>query len=141
MPEWSPLFLEVLAETSNVSAACRAVNVGRTTAYDHRNSNPGFAAAWDEAVETGTDALELEARRRAMSGCEKPVYQGGQLVGMVKEYSDTLMIVLLKAHRPEKYRERSQVEHSGSIPIRYVNDWRTNQEPPDSSPAAQDAPP
>ena len=120
MPEWAPLFLEILSDTSNVSEACRSVGIGRTTAYEHYHAEPDFAAAWDEAVETGTDALELEARRRAKDGIEKPVYQGGELVGTVREYSDTLMIVLLKAHRPEKFRERSQVDLSGGLRINHT---------------------
>ena len=60
------------------------------------------------------DDLELEARRRAVEGTERPVfYQGGE-VGYVREYSDTLLIFLLKAHRPNKFRER--VEHEHKVP-------------------------
>jgi hypothetical protein len=36
----------------------------------------------------------------------------GMLVGYTQEYSDLLLITLLKAHLPEKYRER--VEQSGT---------------------------
>jgi hypothetical protein len=31
--------------------------------------------------------------------------------------SDTLAIFLLKAHRPEKYRERYDVKHSGALTL------------------------
>jgi len=42
----------------------------------------------------------------------------GQLVpATVKEYSDPLAIFLLKAHRPDKYRERSDVNVTGQIDI------------------------
>lgn len=42
----------------------------------------------------------------------------GQLVPVtVKEYSDQLAIFLLKAHRPDKYRERSDVNITGQIDI------------------------
>jgi hypothetical protein len=58
------------------------------------------------------DQLEQEARRRAHDGVRKPVYQGGKRVGYIQEYSDTLLIFLLKGLRPEKYRER--FEHSGA---------------------------
>ena len=54
----------------------------------------------------GTDALEDEALRRAFHGSERPVFQGKELVGYVRDYSDTLLIFMLKARRPEKYRER-----------------------------------
>ncbi len=55
----------------------------------------------------------LEAVRRAVEGTEKPVYQQGRLVGHVQEYSDTLLIFLLKGRRPEKYGEKLRQEISG----------------------------
>lgn len=42
----------------------------------------------------------------------------GRLVpSTVKEYSDQLAMFMLKAHRPDKYRERSDVNVTGSIDI------------------------
>lgn len=38
---------------------------------------------------------------------------GRPIVATVKEYSDTLAIFLLKAHAPDKYRERTSAEISG----------------------------
>jgi hypothetical protein len=31
------------------------------------------------------------------------------------EYSDTLLVMLLKVHLPERYRERQQIEHAGKV--------------------------
>lgn len=78
------------------------------------------------ALETAAEVLEQEAWRRAVTGTLKPVYQGGEQVGTVREYSNTLMIFLLKGANPEKYRERVQQQHSGEVTVRvaYVNDWR-----------------
>ena len=42
------------------------------------------------------DALEAEARRRAVEGVRKPVFYQGVICGWVGEYSDTLLIFLLK---------------------------------------------
>lgn len=42
---------------------------------------------------------------------------GNPIPETVKEYSDTLAIFLLKAHNPDKYRENSKVELSGSVDI------------------------
>jgi hypothetical protein len=36
---------------------------------------------------------------------------------MIRKYSPQLLITLLKARMPEKYRERTQVEHTGSIDV------------------------
>jgi hypothetical protein len=133
MREWVPRFLDALASSPNVSAAARLAGIDRKTAYNWREQSSEFAEAWDDAIETSTDYLEAEARRRAFEGCDEPVFYQGEECGAIRKYSDTLMIVLLKAHRPEKYRERSQVEHVGSVPVRYVNDWRATQTSPEST--------
>jgi hypothetical protein len=63
------------------------------------------------AVERGTDLIEDEARRRAVEGTDKPVFQQGECVGFIREYSDTLMQMVLGGRR-SAYRKTS-VEMSG----------------------------
>jgi hypothetical protein len=111
-------FLEALAQTGNVSAAAKAAGVGRQYAYERRAADPELAAAWDEALDVATDALEREARRRALEGCERPVFYKGDECGRIREYSDTLMIFLLKAHRPQKFRDNVDINHSGDLDIK-----------------------
>ncbi len=115
-------FLERLAETGNVTRACELAGVGRARAYALREEDEAFAAAWAEAEEIAADALELEARRRAMEGVARPVVSAGKLVKddtgaplILREYSDRLMEILLRAHRPSKFRETALVEHVGKI--------------------------
>lgn len=108
-------FLEALAATCNVSKACRLSRVARNSVYDWRDHDPVFAAQWAEALDRGGEVLEDEAVRRAKDGLRKPVYQGGKLVGHVREYSDTLLIFLLKGAKPNKYGER--VEHRGKLAL------------------------
>lgn len=120
-------FLAELAKRGNVSEACRAAEVPRSTAYQWKAADEAFAAAWNEALEVACDAMEGEAWRRAVEGTEEPVYgrvgkdKDGQ-IGTVRKYSDTLMVKLLQAHRPEKYRERQDVQHSGGVTVRVVYD-------------------
>jgi hypothetical protein len=38
-------------------------------------------------------------------------WRSAVLENLVREYSDVLLIFLLKAHRPEKYRERLTLDH------------------------------
>ena len=109
------LFLEVLTETANVVYACKQARLSRRTVYNWRNTEAEFLKAWDEAVELGIDALEDEALRRGQQGFDKPVFHQGKQCGKVREYSDTLLIFMLKARRPEKFKERSQIDHK--IPI------------------------
>lgn len=75
-----------------------------------------------EALDDAVDDMELEAKRRAFKGTLKPVYQGGEKVGEIREYSDTLAIFLLKAHRPEKYRERHEVRHQGGTTVQIIEE-------------------
>lgn len=122
--EWRPKFVATLAECGNITHAADMAGIDRSTAYRARERNSRFAAEWDEAMEEATDALEKEARRRAVEGVSEPIFYQGQEVGTVQRYSDTLLIFLLKAHRPEKYRERYDVTTGGEkleIVIRYAD--------------------
>lgn len=110
-------FLGILAETGNVSEACKKIPIGRRTVYEWREGLEDFAAAWDDAIETYTEALEAEADRRAHAGTERGIYYQGKRIDTVKEYSDTLLIFRLKALRPEKYRERLDAKVSGDVTV------------------------
>jgi hypothetical protein len=113
-----PTFLKALEQSGNVSAAAAACGIHRTTAYLQRKTDREFAREWDEALEVACDSLEHEARRRALEGCDEPVFYEGSVCGHVRKYSDTLMIFLLKAHRPHKFRDNVAVSHSGDVTIR-----------------------
>lgn len=90
--DWVPVFIKQLAVNGNVRNACEKSGVARQTAYDRKDKDPEFARAWQEAVEMACDTLEEAAFNRA------------------KNYSDTLMIFLLKSHRPDKYREKRETK-------------------------------
>lgn len=121
---WQPVFLKWLRRKGNVTGACDKAKIDRKWAYTVRKQDPDFAAAWDEALDEATERLELEAHRRAHDGTTEPVFYQGEMVGSVRKYSDTLLIFLLKAHKPEKYRDSFKIEHSGKdggpIPIALV---------------------
>ena len=111
-------FLRALAETGIVSAAVEIAGTSRTRVYELRKRNPGFAAAWGEAEERAADALEAEAWRRAVAGVPEPIVSAGKVVRdddgrpiAIRRYSDALMIALLKARRPERFKDRAVVEH------------------------------
>lgn len=124
---WREPFLATLRQTGNVSESARTAGVGRTFVYAERERDEAFAALWDDAVEDGMDTLEAEARRRGLEGWDEPVFgrvgkdEDGR-VGTVRKYSDTLLIFMLKGGRPEKYRERSDVRHSGKIDLGKLSD-------------------
>jgi hypothetical protein len=91
----------------------------RTRVYELRKTDAVFAGAWEEAEETAADRLEEEARRRAVEGVQEPLVSAGKIVRdddgqpiAIRRYSDTLLIALLKAHRPEKFRDQKLI-HAG----------------------------
>ncbi len=103
-------FLAAFRNTGNVRLACEAANVGRSSHYRWLNRDPAYREAFAVAKEEVADLLEAEAYRRAVEGVEKPVgWYKGKPGGYVREYSDTLLIFLLKGLRPEKYGDRVEV--------------------------------
>ncbi|QXN72395.1 terminase small subunit [Rhodobacter phage RcSimone-Hastad] len=104
------IFIRTLAQTGIVGRSATAAGWPRGYAYTVRQEDPEFAKLWDQAVEFSTDALEEAARVRAVDGISKPVYQQKELVGYVTEYSDTLLIQLLKAKRPNEFRENVSLQ-------------------------------
>lgn len=100
-------FLDAFAMMGNISAAARAAGIDRSTYHYWVEHDEQFALSVNIANTEATERLEAEAWERATAGSFKPVYQGGALVGHVMEKSDTLLIFLLKARAPGKYRERS----------------------------------
>jgi hypothetical protein len=126
-------FLTALERFGNVTRACRFARISRETAYNWREADKPFASAWRHALDDAADRLEQEAWRRAVTGTKKPVYQGGDLVGHIQEYSDTLLIFLMKAANPGKYRETVKHETSGELRLVFTNDWRSAPGAPGSS--------
>lgn len=96
-------FLDRLRTHSNVTQAAEEVSISTVSLYALKKRDAAFAAAWDDAIKEGSNCLENEAKRRAM-GYEEDVYKKGEYVGKVKKYSDLLLLALLNAHWPEKYR-------------------------------------
>jgi len=116
-PKKRARFLEALAETCHVSKSCEITQISRQTAYRWRKDDVEFAAQWSNALEMGSDLLEEEAIRRAKDGVRRPVFQGGLLVGHIREYSDTLLIFLLKGAKPGKYGDRTVLAGDRKNPL------------------------
>ena len=114
-------FIAVLSESCNVSEAARAAGIGRQTAYEWRAADPSFAAEWEEAEQYAADRLEREAWRRAVEGTQKPVFHKGEVCGFISEYSDRMLEILLKGHKPEKFTERFKTENTGTMTVVAVN--------------------
>jgi hypothetical protein len=137
-PRWVKGFLAALAQSGNIRLSCEAASISRVRAYELRGTDETFAAAWQSALDEAADVLEQEARRRAVEGVQRLKFDRGALITIPlrdaegaplldadgnpmttpyveHEYSDTLLIFLMKGANPEKYRDRSEVKHSGAI--------------------------
>lgn len=82
-------FLDELALGQSVSAAARAAGGTPSNFRSWRRSDPDFDRDCEDAIEEGTDFLEDVATERAL------------------KKSDPLMMMMLKARRPEKYDRNS----------------------------------
>ena len=112
---WKRIFLAALADKANVASAAGIAGITKANVYQARNADEQFSLDWDEALEKGIAALEDAARGRALEGLLEPVYHQGEVVGHVRKFDTTLTIFLLKAHRPEIYRDRVDMHHSGEV--------------------------
>lgn len=87
--------LNVIARTRNVSAACKAAGVSRSTYYVRLESDPEFRKRHDEAMWSVVEKVESAAFKSALKGSERQQQ------------------FLLKAWKPEIYNVPARVQHSG----------------------------
>lgn len=107
-------FLETLAQSGKVAFSARAAGFkDAMQLYHYRRDHEEFAKAWAEAENVAADLLVDEAHRRAVEGIDVPVHYKGEVVGYTKEYSDQLLMCLLRAKRPDQFGNNVQV--SGAI--------------------------
>jgi hypothetical protein len=129
---WRRPFLEALAQIPNVSRAARIAGISRQWACECRTNDPSFAAEWEEALEQGIESLEEKAWERAKGeGIQfkfnpktgKPLLhpETGQPY-YEHVASDAMATLLLKAHRPEKYKDRSAVDVNATVAVKPAHD-------------------
>ena len=90
-------FIFALSRCGSVACAARAVGMSPRSAYALVEA-PGadsFAAAWDRAVDEGTERVRSDAFQRALGGVFVPVFRRGKLVRVEHRQSDALAIALL----------------------------------------------
>ena len=112
-------FIGVLADTGSVTQAALEFNMSATSCYRLRRSVDGraFAAAWDAAVQTASLRLVDLAFERAVNGSPEPVFdREGNRVGQRIRYNDRLLMFLLRAHQPDRYRMPGQAANPPALP-------------------------
>lgn len=96
-------YLRAIGAVGTLTAGCKAAKVSPNTVYKWREHDEEFTFREQQARESCADELEASVIRRA------------------KGRSDVLAMFMLKAMRPEKYRENRSIEVSGpnGNPIQY----------------------
>jgi hypothetical protein len=143
-------FLKAYGEHGVVKYACKFAGISRQTYKNWRDNDKEFQAQLPDVKEDAHDTLEFAAYTQAVDGVDEPAISMGQVVYeyepeldengeqvydnrgkpvmkrgnmvTIKKYSPQVLITLLKANMPEKYRERTQMELSGSIDVTGARD-------------------
>lgn len=133
-------FLAAFAITGIITRASEASGVTRQRHSEWMKSDPAYAELFAEAKEVAIEELEAEVRRRAKDGVQRLKFYQGELIriplvdGYGKQvsdndgqpimvpyvehdYSDTLLMFMLKALRPDVYRERVESKVTGSLKV------------------------
>lgn len=98
---WTPVrmaaFVDALAATGCVEAACAHLGMAKSGLYEARRRNPLFALAWEDALIDGAlPRLADELLSHAFKGSVERYYRDGEMVGE-KHFTDTrLGLALLK---------------------------------------------
>jgi len=132
--------IQCLRQYGNPTRAAQAAGITRSLAYRWRSLYPGFAKVWTMAMNMAIDDLETEARRRAFEGVLKPAgWYKGKAGGKVREYSDLLLMFLLKAYRPDKFKDRIEASGAGVLGVKVqITDY--SHATPETGPGAPQIP-
>jgi hypothetical protein len=116
------------ATHGHLRLACEQSDVPRSTHLHWLQDDPEYAAAFTQADEEATERLIEEVHRRGFLGWEEPVtYQGGfcyeKLANgrkkqvAIRKFDSNLAMFLLKAKRPEQFRDtwKGEIRHSGAV--------------------------
>jgi hypothetical protein len=96
---WTPfarrLFLEMLAETGRITAACDACGLSKQSAEALRARDSLFAAGWDAACELARMLLADALYERAIEGVTETIERDGQVIATKHRHDSRLSIAVL----------------------------------------------
>ena len=97
--DWSKAILDASSKIGSVTPAATAAGVTRQAVYMRNERDPKFRARYKEALAESTERMEAIAVVRATQQATP---------------SDILLMFLLKGRKPEVYRERHDIQHTGA---------------------------
>jgi hypothetical protein len=97
-------FLAAYRETASLRAAAEAVGVEEARHHQWLQHDAAYREAFASVQNEVVDNLQDQALERAVAGWVEPVFYRGRQCGTIRHYSDRLLMLMLKASKPEKYR-------------------------------------
>jgi hypothetical protein len=132
-------FLAAFAVTGNIGRAAAAAGIDRSTHHRWMREDSAYAESFKQATEEAAGVVEDIAVQRATEGLDEPIIYQGELVYKrdpetgaverdpdtlapipltIRRRSDTVLLAVLKAWKPDKYRENhhidADVRHTGA---------------------------
>jgi hypothetical protein len=114
-PELREAVLECVARGDTIRSTCEQLRISMSSLQRLRRGDTDFEARFAEAWDIGADVLEDAAQNRAL-GWRKQTYERDRKTGEMvlkkeeTQASDYLLGLLLKARRPERFRETARIE-------------------------------
>lgn len=122
-------FLTSYAANGDMAAALKAGAVTRSTFHKWQEMDEAFALRFHTATAEAIEALEAEARIRAVAGSKlvRRVYRHGLLYEEIHEWrpSDAMLTKLLQAHKPEKYGDKLTVTQTTVVKAIDADAWNS----------------
>lgn len=108
---WEKDFLEAfINDYGIVGKAAQSAGVHPNAVATRARNSKRFSDLYDAAKRMVDDTLEFENVRRALEPNERPVFQRGVLVGVVREWDTKHLEWLLERRMPEKYHLPTRIE-------------------------------
>ena len=108
---WPDIFINHLAETSNVKASADAANVSQALVYKKRRTDPAFAKSWYAALAEGYDTLEMELLERLRTGRLEDELPDGTK----RKFDIGTAFKCISAHRDTVLREKARRSLSDEV--------------------------
>jgi hypothetical protein len=97
-------FLARYRETASIRAAAEVAGIAQNQFYEWLERNVPFQRDFESAQQDVADSLQDQVVELAVQGWEEPVYYRGRQCGDIRHYSDRLLMLMLKAWKPDQYR-------------------------------------
>jgi hypothetical protein len=122
-------FLTSYAANGDLAAALKAGGILRSEFHKWQETDETFNLRFHTAEAEAIEALEAEARTRAVAGSKltRRVYRHGMLYEEIHEWrpSDTMLTKLLQAHKPEKYGDKLTVTQTTVVKAIDADAWNS----------------